>query len=159
MLIGFTLHDKAFREAAQEATAGLVTLIPEGLVLLMSVTLAVAAVRLARQNTLVQQMAATEALAAVDTICVDKTGTLTDGTLKLVGVVAADQNRASAAERALATFAASAGERNRTLETIAERYPARPERPSAEVPFSSQWKWSGMTLNGSQLRASAPRTC
>ena len=66
------------------------TLIPEGLVLLMSVTLAVAAVRLARQNTLVQQMAATEALAAVDTICVDKTGTLTDGTLKLVKVEVAD---------------------------------------------------------------------
>jgi cation-transporting ATPase E len=71
VLIGFTLHDKEFRDAAQEATAGLVTLIPEGLVLLMSVTLAVAAVRLARQNTLVQQMSATEALAAVDTICVD----------------------------------------------------------------------------------------
>ena len=156
VLVGFTLHDKAFRDAAQEATAGLVTLIPEGLVLLLSVTLAVAAVRLARQNTLVQQMAATEALAAVDTICVDKTGTLTDGTLKLVGVVPADQNRAGDAERALATFAASAGERNRTLETIAESYPAHPERPSAEVPFSSQWKWSGMTLNGSSYVIGAP---
>ena len=156
VLVGFTLHDKAFRDAAQEATAGLVTLIPEGLVLLLSVTLAVAAVRLARQNTLVQQMAATEALAAVDTICVDKTGTLTDGTLKLVGVVPADQNRAGDAERALAVFAASAGERNRTLETIAERYPAHPERPSAEVPFSSQWKWSGMTLNGSSYVIGAP---
>ena len=85
------------------------TLIPEGLVLLMSVTLAVAAVRLARQNTLVQQMAATESLAAVDTICVDKTGTLTDGTLKLVAVEAADPAGPAAAERALATFAASAG--------------------------------------------------
>jgi magnesium-transporting ATPase (P-type) len=156
VLIGFTLHDKEFRDAAQEATAGLVTLIPEGLVLLMSVTLAVAAVRLARQNTLVQQMSATEALAAVDTICVDKTGTLTDGSLKLVAVEAADPNGAAAAERALATFAASAGERNRTLETIAERYPAHPEQPSAEVPFSSQWKWSGMTLNGSSYVIGAP---
>ena len=156
VLVGFTVHDKEFREAAQEATAGLVTLIPEGLVLLMSVTLAVAAVRLARQHTLVQQMAATEALAAVDTICVDKTGTLTDGTLKLIGVVAADPDRAAAAERALGTFAASAGERNRTLETIAERYPAHPERPSAEVPFSSQWKWSGMSLNGTSYVIGAP---
>jgi cation-transporting ATPase E len=146
VLTGFTLHDKAFREAAQDATAGLVTLVPEGLVLLMSVTLAVAAIRLARQNTLVQQMAGTEALAAVDTICVDKTGTLTDGTLRLLGVEAADRG---AAERALARFAASAGERNRTLETIAERYPAAAERVVAEVPFSSAWKWSGLTLNGS----------
>ena len=155
-LLGFSLHDKAFREAAQEATAGLVTLIPEGLVLLMSVTLAVAAVRLARQHTLVQQMAATEALAAVDTICVDKTGTLTDGSLELVKVEVADPDGPAAAERALATFAASAGERNRTLETIAERYPARAATVSAEVPFSSAWKWSGLTLNGASYVLGAP---
>ncbi len=156
VLIGFSAHDTPFREAAQEATAGLVTLIPEGLVLLMSVTLAVAAVRLARQNTLVQQMAATESLAAVDTICVDKTGTLTDGTLKLIRVEVADQTAAGSAERALGAFAASAGERNRTLETIADAYPARPERPTAEVPFSSRWKWSGLTLDGSSYVIGAP---
>jgi cation-transporting ATPase E len=156
VVVGFSIHDKDFRDAAQEATAGLVTLIPEGLVLLMSVTLAVAAVRLARQNTLVQQMAATESLAAVDTICVDKTGTLTDGTLKLVAVESADPPGPALAERALATFAASAGERNRTLATIAERYPAHPEKPTAEVPFSSQWKWSGMTLSGSTYVIGAP---
>jgi cation-transporting P-type ATPase E len=155
-LIGFSLHDKGFREAAQEATAGLVTLIPEGLVLLMSVTLAVAAVRLARQHTLVQQMAATEALAAVDTICVDKTGTLTDGSLELVKVEVADPAGPAAAERALAAFAASAGERNRTLETIAGRYPGRAETVSAEVPFSSQWKWSGLTMNGFSYVLGAP---
>ncbi|MGH2954165.1 MAG: cation-translocating P-type ATPase [Solirubrobacterales bacterium] len=156
VLIGFTVHDAAFRDAAQEATAGLVTLIPEGLVLLMSVTLAVAAVRLARQDTLVQQMAATEALAAVDTICVDKTGTLTDGTLKLIKIETADPAGPDSAERALARFAASAGERNRTLETIAERYPSRPEQVTAEVPFSSQWKWSGLTMNGSSYVIGAP---
>ena len=151
VLAGFSLHSKPFREAAQDATAGLVTLVPEGLVLLMSVTLAVAAIRLARQQTLVQQMAATEALAAVDTICVDKTGTLTDGTLELLTVESPDQ---PSAERALGHFAASAGERNRTLETIAERYPARSERVVAEVPFSSVWKWSGLTLHGGGARRS-----
>jgi cation-transporting ATPase E len=156
VVLGLSVHNTEFREAAQTATAGLVTLIPEGLVLLMSVTLAVAAVRLARQNTLVQQIAATEALAAVDTICVDKTGTLTDGTLKLVKVETADPNDPGSAERALARFAASAGERNRTLETIAERYPASPERVSAEVPFSSQWKWSGLALNGTSYALGAP---
>ena len=148
VLLGFMARDTEFREAAQTATAGLVTMVPEGLVLLMSVTLALAAVRLARQNTLVQQMAATEALAAVDTICVDKTGTLTNGKLELVRVETAEPDGGGSAERALARFAASAGERNRTLETIAERYPGRAEAVSAEVPFSSQWKWSGLTLNG-----------
>jgi cation-transporting ATPase E len=133
-------------EAAQTATAGMITLIPEGLVLLMSVTLAVAAVRLARLDTLVQQMSATEALAAVDTICVDKTGTLTTGELNLVSVNVADPSEAAIAQQALARFAASSGERNRTLEAIAENYPATGERVRAEVPFSSEWKWSGLTM-------------
>jgi magnesium-transporting ATPase (P-type) len=133
-------------DAAQIATAGLITLIPEGLVLLMSVTLAVAAVRLARLDTLVQQTSATESLAAVDTICVDKTGTLTTGELELVSVDVADASDASAAERALSRFAASAGERNRTLEAVAENHPGRRERVRAEVPFSSEWKWSGLSF-------------
>lgn len=152
MLLGFTARNVGFTEAAQTATAGLITLIPEGLVLLMSVTLAVAAVRLARQNTLVQQMAATEALAAVDTICVDKTGTLTDGSLELVAIEAAPG--VSSAESELGRFAASAGERNRTLETIAEAYPSPASPVTAEVPFSSQWKWSGLTISGEALERS-----
>src|SRR5256885_4580498 len=98
------LHD-----AAQTATAGLITLIPEGLVLLMSVTLAVAAVGLAQLDTLAQQMAATEALAAVDTICVDKTGTLTTGELQLVSIEVADPSNPAEAHDALARFASSAG--------------------------------------------------
>jgi cation-transporting P-type ATPase E len=154
LLLALAIRSVAIDEAAQTATAGLVTLIPEGLVLLMSVTLAVAAVRLARLNTLVQQMAATEALAAVDTVCVDKTGTLTDGTLSLVSVEVADESQPKVAHEALARFANSAGERNRTLETIAERYPGKAERVVAEVPFSSVWKWSGLTLDGRGAHAS-----
>jgi cation-transporting P-type ATPase E len=153
LLVALSVRNVPLHEAAQTATAGLVTLIPEGLVLLMSVTLAVAAVRLARMNTLVQQIAATEALAAVDTICVDKTGTLTDGTLDLVSVEVADKARPAAAHEALGRFAHSAGERNRTLQTIAERYPGEPERVVAEVPFSSAWKWSGITMDGHESRS------
>jgi cation-transporting ATPase E len=153
MLIGFGIRGVDFTVAAQDATAGLITLVPEGLVLLMSVTLAVAAVRLARQNTLVQQISATESLAAVDTICVDKTGTLTDGTLELIEVVAPD-GAEDAAQRELGRFAASAGERNRTLETIAEAFPGEEQGISGEVPFSSKWKWSGLTLNGGSGRRS-----
>src|SRR3954453_12674357 len=148
LLLALAIRSVPIDQAAQTATAGLVTLIPEGLVLLMSVRLAVAAVRLARMNTLVQQIAATEALAAVDTVCVDNTGTLTDGTLDLVSVEVADTTQPAVAHEALARFAHSAGERNRTLETIAERYPGEAERVVAEVPFSSSWKWSGLTLDG-----------
>ncbi len=146
LLLSLKVRAVGLQEAAQTATAGLVTLIPEGLVLLMSVTFAVAAVRLAKRQTLVQQMSATESLAAVDTICVDKTGTLTAGELRLAGVEFAEGIDRGEAERALARFAASAGDRNRTLETIAERFPGEAGTVRSEVPFSSEWKWSGLAL-------------
>ncbi|HEV7481678.1 MAG TPA: cation-translocating P-type ATPase, partial [Solirubrobacterales bacterium] len=146
LVLSLSISNTSLDEAAQTATAGLVTLIPEGLVLLMSVTFAVAAVRLAKRDTLVQQMSASESLAAVDTICVDKTGTLTAGELRLAGVEFAAGADTGAAEAALATFAASAGDRNRTLETIAARYPGQAGSVRAEVPFSSEWKWSGVAL-------------
>ncbi len=156
LLLTFQLRSTNLVEAAQTATAGLVTLIPEGLVLLMSVTFAVAVVRLARRATLVQQMSATESLAAVDTICVDKTGTLTDGKLRLLGVEVADGVDEEAAHAALARFAASAGDRNRTLETIAERFPGKAGRVGAEVPFSSAWKWSGLRIGRTSYVLGAP---
>jgi magnesium-transporting ATPase (P-type) len=156
LLLTFQLRSTDLVEAAQTATAGLVTLIPEGMVLLMSVTFAVAAVRLARKDTLVQQMSATESLAAVDTICVDKTGTLTDGRLRLLGVEVAEGIDADEATAALGRFAASAGDRNRTLETIVEAFQAQPGRVGGEVPFSSKWKWSGLRLGDVSYVLGAP---
>jgi magnesium-transporting ATPase (P-type) len=148
LILSLKLRSVGLESAAQTATAGLVTLIPEGLVLLMSVTFAVAAVRLARRDTLVQQMSATESLAAVDTICVDKTGTLTAGELRLAGVEYADGVDPDAGAQALGRFAASAGDRNQTLETIAQKFPGQAGRVRSEVPFSSEYKWSGVALDG-----------
>jgi P-type E1-E2 ATPase len=156
LLITFQLRGTDLVEAAQTATAGLITLIPEGLVLLMSVTFAVAAVRLARRDTLVQQMSATESLAAVDTICVDKTGTLTDGDLRLLGVEVAEGIDPEEATAALGRFAASAGDRNRTLECVAEAFAATPARVGGEVPFSSKWKWSGLRMGRTSYVLGAP---
>jgi cation-transporting ATPase E len=156
LILTLKLRNTGIEEAAQTATAGLVTLVPEGLVLLMSVTFAVAAVRLARKDTLVQQMSATESLAAVDTICVDKTGTLTDGELRLLGAEVAEGVDAKAAHAALGRFAASAGDRNRTLEAIGERFPGEPGRVSGEVPFSSEWKWSGLRIDSTSYVLGAP---
>lgn len=148
LIVSLNLRNVHLEEAAQTATAGLITLIPEGLVLLMSVTFAVAAVRLARRNTLVQQMSATESLASVDTICVDKTGTLTAGELRLTGVEYADGVDPKSGAAALGRFAASAGDRNKTLETIAQKFPGKAGTVRGEVPFSSEWKWSGLSLDG-----------
>lgn len=148
LIVSLNLRNVHLEEAAQTATAGLITLIPEGLVLLMSVTFAVAAVRLARRDTLVQQMSASESLASVDTICVDKTGTLTAGELRLTGVVYADGVDPKSGAAAIGRFAASAGDRNKTLETIAQEFPGKAGTVRGEVPFSSEWKWSGVALDG-----------
>ena len=148
LILSLNLRDVPLEEAAQTATAGLITLIPEGLVLLMSVTFAVAAMRLAKRDTLVQQMSATESLASVDTICVDKTGTLTAGELRLSGVEYAEGVDPKSGAAALGRFAASAGDRNKTLETIAEEFPGKASAVRGEVPFSSEWKWSGLAVDG-----------
>jgi cation-transporting P-type ATPase E len=148
LILSLSLRDVHLEEAAQTATAGLITLIPEGLVLLMSVTFAVTAMRLARRGTLVQQMSASESLASVDTICVDKTGTLTAGELRLSGVEFADGVDPKSGAAALGRFAASAGDRNKTLETIAQKFPGKAEAVRSEVPFSSEWKWSAVSLDG-----------
>jgi cation-transporting P-type ATPase E len=148
LILSLNLRSVPLEEAAQTATAGLITLIPEGLVLLMSVTFAVAAMRLAKRDTLVQQMSATESLASVDTICVDKTGTLTAGELRLSGVEYAEGVDPKSGAAALGRFAASAGDRNKTLETIAEEFPGKAGTVRGEVPFSSEWKWSGLAVDG-----------
>ena len=112
--------------------------------------------RLARQDTLVQQMSATEALAAVDTICVDKTGTLTDGVLELASVEVADSANPAAAHEALSRFAA--GARRAQPQPAGDRRPlsGAAEKVSAEVPFSSSWKWSGVVMNGRSYVLGAP---
>ncbi|MDQ5895079.1 MAG: cation-transporting P-type ATPase [Actinomycetota bacterium] len=155
LLIGsLVIRQVELVEAAQTATAGLITLIPEGLVLLMSVTFAVAAVKMARRATLVQQMSATESLASVDTICVDKTGTLTDGELTVVEVIPAELAGMNMAGRELGRYAASAGDRNLTLEAIGEEFPGEAEPVVGEVAFSSEWKWSALTFSGPDGRHS-----
>src|SRR5439155_7713513 len=108
-------RDVPFRSAAATATAGIVTLVPEGLVLLMSVTFAVAAASLTRRGMLVQYLNAVESLANVDTVCVDKTGTLTDGSLALSGVIPLDGAAEDDARALLGRFAATATARNDTV--------------------------------------------
>ena len=86
--------------------------------LLMSLTFAVAAVRLSQRGMLVQYMNAVESVANVDTVCLDKTGTLTDGTLTLHAVVDLDGDGAESARALVGAYAAAAGSRNATLDAI-----------------------------------------
>ena len=74
----------------QALTAGIVNLVPEGLILLISLTAAVSAFKIAQRGVLAQQLNAVESLASVDVVCTDKTGTLTEPALRVVGLVPAE---------------------------------------------------------------------
>jgi len=143
-------------EAVPTSVAAVVSLIPEGLILLASLTYAVAALRMARRGALVQQLNAVESLASVDVICLDKTGTLTENALRVVELVAADPEQRDEAQEALGRFAASASSRNATLEVIADAFPGEAVEPETFVPFSSRWRWSGLGLNGRSYLLGAP---
>jgi cation-transporting ATPase E len=133
-----------WREAVSGAVAGTVAMIPEGLVLLTSLAFAVAVIRLARQRVLVQELAAVEGLARVDVLCIDKTGTLTEGKLTVLQVEAAGDRSVTQAKRALAAMAAADRSPNATMHAIGEHYDQPPDwQPADAVPFSSARKWSG----------------
>ncbi|MBB6545545.1 HAD-IC family P-type ATPase [Nonomuraea rubra] len=170
LLIYSQLHNSAdLRTAVTGAVAGIVTMIPEGLVLMTSIAFAVGVVRLGRRQCLVQELPAIEGLARVDVLCLDKTGTLTAGGMDLDEVlpVSGDDHRLAGATpvpaspqpaggtsvpafplpagEALAALANLDDHPNATAEAIRARYPAAPVGWTARsaVPFSSARKWSG----------------
>ncbi len=142
--------------AVNTAVAGMVTLVPEGLVLLVSITYAAAALGLARRGALLQQLNAVESLAAVDTLCLDKTGTLTAPGLRVVDVVPADGVEPEETRDAFARFAGSMPGRNGTLDAIAVALPCLSEEAEEAVAFSSRRRWSGLRLGGARYVLGAP---
>ncbi len=130
-----------WREAVVQAIAGIVGMVPEGLVLLTSINFALAAVILARRQVLVQELPAVEVLARVDVLCLDKTGTITDGTVALDELE--DLDDVPGAREVLAAIARDPGA-NPTAAAIATGMDGV-ESAAMEVvvPFSSARKWSG----------------
>ena len=128
-------------DAVRGSVAGLITLVPEGLVLLTSASLALAVVRLGRKNVLVQQLSAVEMLARTDVLCLDKTGTLTDPAPALSGVEPLSAGADWSA--ALGALARVDPQPNPSMRTIAATHPAAAGwTVVSSVPFSSSRKWS-----------------
>jgi magnesium-transporting ATPase (P-type) len=151
-------HVETANERVQALTAGLVNLVPEGLILLISLTAAVSAFKIAQRGVLAQQLNAIESLASVDVVCTDKTGTLTEPTLRVVGLVPGGEADEATLARELARYAASAPSRNLTLEAIADARLADVDgrRPAGQVPFSSRRRWSALDLGDARLVLGAP---
>ncbi len=145
LVISQLVRNSGLADAVRGSVAGIVTMVPEGLVLLTSIAFAVGVIRLGRLRVLVQEMAAIELLARVDTLCIDKTGTLTSGALTCAGIEPADGAAAASAEQALAALLAATGDENASARAITASVGAPADGWSATtaVPFSSARKWSG----------------
>jgi cation-transporting ATPase E len=137
---------ESWTEAARGAVAGTIGMVPQGLVLLISVALAVGVARLARMRVLTQELAAVEGLARVDTVCLDKTGTITEGRLRVKEVIPLG---AAAIDEALAAIAHAEADPNATLRALAAAFPDPPEwRATRTVPFRSDRRWSAAEFEG-----------
>lgn len=140
-----------WREAVSGSVAGVVGMVPEGLVLLTSMAMALAVLRLGRRQVLVQELSAVEGLARVDVVCLDKTGTLTEGRSEFERMIVLGDNAMTEGE--IGEILAAIGEvepnPNNSLLAILDKFG---DPPSGKfdvlevVPFSSARKWSGASF-------------
>ncbi len=158
VLFGYALWERSpdLNEAVTTGVAGVVTLVPEGLILLTSLTYAVAALRMARRGALAQQLNAIESLASAEIVCLDKTGTLTEAALRVTAVVPAPGVDEAFIAEALGRYAASSPAKNASLSAIAEAFPAPAESATGYVPFSSRRRWSAVRVGSVGYVLGAP---
>ncbi|MGW5211328.1 cation-translocating P-type ATPase [Streptomyces sp. NPDC004051] len=141
------VKDDELKNSIARTVGGIVPMVPEGLVLLTSVAFAIGVIRLGRKQCLVQELPAIEGLARVDTVCLDKTGTLTEGGMDVTGLRLLDGDDEPYVRRVLGALGASDPRPNASLRAIADAYPdAGDWRRTATLPFSSARKYSGATL-------------
>ncbi|MBQ7201976.1 HAD-IC family P-type ATPase [Candidatus Saccharibacteria bacterium] len=148
----FRVPDTTTETAVISTVAGLITMIPEGLILLTSSVLALATIRLSRQKVLVQDLYSIETLARVDCICLDKTGTLTTGKMKVKDYIVAEGAKEDALLNALELILGHVPSDNATSRALHQKFlkTAKIEATGEyeTIPFSSDRKYSGIK-NGS----------
>ncbi|MFJ9885975.1 HAD-IC family P-type ATPase [Streptomyces sp. NPDC091287] len=170
------VKDNNFKDSVARTVGGIVPMIPEGLVLLTSVAFAIGVVRLGRKQCLVQELPAIEGLARVDVVCLDKTGTLTEGGMDVTEVRPLNGSDEAYVTRVLRSFGSSDPRPNASLQAIIDAYPAGggDARPTADgnalpaadgdaeswtvtdaMPFSSARKYSGAAFAEADGTASA----
>ncbi len=152
------VKDNNFKDSVARTVGGIVPMIPEGLVLLTSVAFAIGVVRLGRKQCLVQELPAIEGLARVDVVCLDKTGTLTEGGMDVTEVRPLNGGDQAHVQQVLRTFGASDPRPNASLQAIIDAYPQEDEAAwtvTDAMPFSSARKYSGAAFAEADGTASA----
>lgn len=136
----------SYSQAIVSTVGALVGMVPEGLVLLTSIVLASSVMRLSFRNALVQELYSIEMLARVDTICLDKTGTITEGTMQVDSLCPLTEDFTEEVVcEAIAAVTHTLKDSNPTAEALKTKCPEDPGWEAvSEVPFSSARKWSGV---------------
>lgn len=142
-------NSASLKDAVEGTTAALIGMIPEGLVLLTSTVLAVGILRLSKYKVLVQELYCIETLARVDTLCLDKTGTLTEGIMELSSIIPSGAHDNRDLERAISFIVRASVDDNPTINAIREKYKGiinqkQKAQPDKIIAFSSEKKWSGV---------------
>ena len=155
----FIQHD-GFRDSVTSMIAAVIGMIPEGLYLLASVALAVSAVRLAQKKVLLHDMKCIETLARVDVLCVDKTGTITENTMKVQAVSETEEYDAENMEPLrvlIGDFAAAMTKDNITMAAVKEYFTENSGRTAlSKTGFSSATKYSSVTFSDGAYVLGAP---
>ncbi|MFI5807291.1 HAD-IC family P-type ATPase [Streptomyces sp. NPDC051561] len=140
--------DNAFKDSVARTIGGIVPMIPEGLVLLTSVAFAIGVIRLGRKQCLVQELPAIEGLARVDVVCLDKTGTLTEGGMDVTELRPLGGADESYVRQVLGALGESDPRPNASLQAIKDKYPDEAQwRVQESLPFSSARKYSGASFS------------
>ena len=145
----YFLNHESFRSAVEQMVTSGIGMIPEGLVLLTSTALTLGVLRLARQRTVVQELFCIETLARVDVLCLDKTGTLTEGRIVVEEAVPLE-GKTDEFYAAFRNLIANQQSQNATQIGLAEHF-GEPEEvwaPTKVIPFSSERKFSGVSFEG-----------
>lgn len=137
-----------YNEIVQKTAGAMIGMIPSGLFLLTSMALAVGVIRLAQNNTLVQELYCIEMLARVDTLCLDKTGTITDGTMTVKSIIEYKNDTGLPLKNIISAMINAQNDPNLTSDALAERFgTAKRIRHKSLIAFSSQRKFSAVQFD------------
>jgi len=141
----FMMRDAGIKESVVVSAAALLGMLPKGLVLLISIALTTGVIKLAKKRILVQDMYAVETLAHVDTLCLDKTGTLTEGHMVLESIVPLQAD--SDPNMLLGNYLAASTDNNLTMQALRQGCPELTDHQPIDVAaFSSQRKWGAVAF-------------
>ncbi|MGI6008029.1 MAG: cation-translocating P-type ATPase [Ruminococcus sp.] len=143
----FVIRQSPVNEAVVSSAAALLGMLPKGLVLLISVSLAAGVIRLAKMKILVQNIYSLETLAHVDTLCLDKTGTITDGSLKVISVLPMTFFPRGEADLLVESYMSACDDNNATFRALKEKFQQKQAyQPVYKIPFSSKRKWGSVSF-------------